>query len=45
MSETIKKQKYLRSQIIQGGYNASKFMEFLQDEREDGKKIPLFFKP
>ena len=42
MSETKKKQKYLRSQIIQGGYNGSKFMGFLQKEREDGNYKTLF---
>ena len=39
MSETKTKQKYLRTQIIQGGYNASKFMQFLQDQREEGNKL------
>lgn len=41
MSEEEKrtqKQNYLRSEIIEKGYEPGEFAQFLEDERENGKK-------
>lgn len=40
-----KKQQYLYTEIIESGYNATQFQEFLDQKKPEGylKKITLFY--
>ena len=38
-SSIQEKQQYLRTEIIEKGYNPSDFMAYLSDQREDGDDV------